>query len=164
MRSPCLCRYEDLKQQLMAAQNLAEQEGDQQELARAAAAVARLTFPASGPADTPPRPALVLPCLCTVGAAPACVLCAGGDPDNLNSVIESDRTALVSESVELPMACVLSKSMVHAALACELLGDNVALLMACVPSQMHGTCCSCRCAAGWVTVLPCSWHTCSQKA
>lgn len=39
------CRYEDLKQQLLAAQNLAEQEGDQQELARAAAAVARLTFP-----------------------------------------------------------------------------------------------------------------------
>ena len=40
-----LHRYEDLKKQLLAAQNLAEQEGDQQELARAAAAVARLTFP-----------------------------------------------------------------------------------------------------------------------
>ena len=45
------CRYEDLKQQLMAAQNLAEQEGDQEQLARAAAAVARLTFPA-GAVDT----------------------------------------------------------------------------------------------------------------
>ena len=54
-----MCRYEDLKQQLLAAQNLAEQEGDQQELARAAAAVARLTFPSSGAADTSSRPALV---------------------------------------------------------------------------------------------------------
>ncbi|KAL3132082.1 hypothetical protein ABBQ32_008692 [Trebouxia sp. C0010 RCD-2024] len=57
-RQELMTRYEDLKQQLMAAQNLAEQEGDQQELARAAAAVARLTFPASGPADMPQRPAL----------------------------------------------------------------------------------------------------------
>ena len=82
--SCCLCRYEDLKQQLMAAQNLAEQEGDQQELARAAAAVARLTFPASGPADTPPRTPLVPPCcrrpVCTYGATVltwpmACMLC-----------------------------------------------------------------------------------------
>lgn len=55
-----LCRYEDLKQQLLAAQNLAEQEGDQQELARAAAAVARLTFPSSGAVDTSSRPALVI--------------------------------------------------------------------------------------------------------
>ena len=57
---PELCRYEDLKQQLLAAQNLAEQEGDQQELARAAAAVARLTFPSSGAVDTASRPALVI--------------------------------------------------------------------------------------------------------
>lgn len=94
-----LCRYEDLKQQLMAAQNLAEQEGDQQELARAAAAVARLTFPASGPADMPQRPALVLPC---------CVL--------------------MSESIESPMAFVPSQSMVHAAPACVLLSNNVDLV------------------------------------
>lgn len=45
-----------MKQQLLAAQNLAEQEGDQQELARAAAAVARLTFPSSGAVDTSSRP------------------------------------------------------------------------------------------------------------
>ncbi len=50
-----LNRYEDLKQQLLAAQNLAEQEGDQEQLARAAAAVARLTFP-SGNVDTSSRP------------------------------------------------------------------------------------------------------------
>ena len=49
-------RYEDLKQQLLAAQNLAEQEGDQQELARAAAAVARLTFPSSPAVHTASRP------------------------------------------------------------------------------------------------------------
>lgn len=50
-----MTRYEDLKQQLLAAQNLAEQEGDQEQLARAAAAVARLTFP-SGNVDTSSRP------------------------------------------------------------------------------------------------------------
>lgn len=50
-----LYRYEELKHQLLTAQNLAEQEGDQQELARAAAAVARLTFPSSGVVDTSSR-------------------------------------------------------------------------------------------------------------
>lgn len=54
-RQELMTRYEDLKQQLLAAQNLAEQEGDQEQLARAAAAVARLTFP-SGNVDTSSRP------------------------------------------------------------------------------------------------------------
>ncbi|KAL0029741.1 hypothetical protein WJX79_006839 [Trebouxia sp. C0005] len=54
-RQELMTRYEDLKQQLLAAQNLAEQEGDQEQLARAAAAVARLTFPA-GNVDTSSRP------------------------------------------------------------------------------------------------------------
>lgn len=56
-----MLRYEDLKKQLLAAQNLAEQEGDQQELARAAAAVARLTFP-SGNVE-PRQTAKVLHCV-----------------------------------------------------------------------------------------------------
>lgn len=55
-RQELMTRYEDLKQQLLSAQNLAEQEGDQEQLARAAAAVARLTFPSSGVVDTSARP------------------------------------------------------------------------------------------------------------
>ena len=55
-----LFRYEDLKQQLLSAQNLAEQEGDQEQLARAAAAVARLTFPSSGVVDTSARPSVTV--------------------------------------------------------------------------------------------------------
>ena len=66
-----LFRYEDLKQQLLSAQNLAEQEGDQEQLARAAAAVARLTFPSSGVVDTSARPSAMV-----LHAPPLSLLCA----------------------------------------------------------------------------------------
>ena len=42
-----LCRYEELKKQLLEAQSQAEAEDEEAELARAAAAVARLTAPAA---------------------------------------------------------------------------------------------------------------------
>ena len=67
-------RYEDLKQQLLAAQNLAEQEGDQEQLARAAAAVARLTFP-SGNVDTSSRPSATVSLSLLISTSVLC-LCA----------------------------------------------------------------------------------------